>query len=135
MRIKISKNIVKSDFVKKVEVLSNQDLLLCFQCGKCTAGCPMAEHMDLKPNQVIRSCQLGLEDEVLKSKTIWYCASCFQCYSRCPKGIDLSCINETLRFIAMGTDYDYFGPDHISRETIDEAPQQAMVSLLRKFSL
>lgn len=135
MRVKISKKTVKSDFVKKVEILSNQDLLQCYHCGKCTAGCPISEDMDLKPNQVIRYCQLGLEKEVLECKTIWLCASCFQCYSKCPRGVDLSSINEALRFIAMGTDLDYYGPHDISQQVLEEAPQQAMVSLLRKFSL
>ena len=30
----------------------------CYQCGKCSAGCPMAEHMDLLPNQLVRLVQM-----------------------------------------------------------------------------
>ena len=31
----------------------------CYQCGKCTAGSPLAESMDLMPREVIRYLQLG----------------------------------------------------------------------------
>ena len=31
----------------------------CYQCGKCTAGCPVAERMDVLPNQIVRLVQLG----------------------------------------------------------------------------
>ena len=35
------------------------DAGLCYQCGKCTAGCPMAPYMDLTPNQVMHLVQAG----------------------------------------------------------------------------
>jgi len=135
MRIKISKKNVRGDFVERVELLSGEDLLLCYQCGKCTSGCPIAEDMDILPSQVIRFCQLGLEEEILNSKTIWLCASCFQCYSRCPKGIDLSSINEALRHIKMGKELDYYGPQEVPDKELEEAPPQALVSVFRKCSL
>ena len=31
----------------------------CYQCGKCTAGCPAADEMDFMPNQVLRLVQAG----------------------------------------------------------------------------
>ena len=44
----------------KVEELSGQNLLACYQCGKCSAGCPVVSKMDILPNQIIRLAQLGL---------------------------------------------------------------------------
>jgi AraC-like DNA-binding protein len=41
----------------------------CYQCGKCTAGCPLADSMDLMPREVIRYLQLGAIDVVLDAKT------------------------------------------------------------------
>lgn len=79
---------------------SEQHLNRCYQCGKCTAGCPVASNMDLTPNQVIRMVQLGMKEEVLKSQTIWLCAFCSTCTVRCPRNVDLARVMETLRIMA-----------------------------------
>ena len=76
-----------------------ENVFLCYQCVKCTSGCPLAEHMDLNPNQVLRAVQLG-DDSVLESKTIWVCASCQTCTTRCPQGIDIAAIMDELRIEA-----------------------------------
>ena len=65
-------------------------LRTCIQCGTCTASCPSAEAMDISPRQMWRMVQLGLEDEVLHSKTMWLCSVCYQCHVRCPRGIPLT---------------------------------------------
>ena len=72
----------------------------CYQCGKCSAGCPMAESMDVQPNQVVRLLQLGMPDRLLESKTIWLCASCHMCVDRCPNDIDLPALIEQARYAA-----------------------------------
>lgn len=134
MRIKISAKSLRSDFVKKVEEISGETLPSCYQCGKCSAGCPMAFAMDLLPNQIIRLVQLGLEEDIAKSKTIWTCASCLTCAVRCPKGVDLSKIMEALRLITLRKNIDYVEPSQIQGETIAELPQIALVSSFRKFT-
>jgi heterodisulfide reductase subunit C len=65
-------------------------LRTCIQCGTCTASCPAAEAMDISPRQMWRMVQLGLEDEVMHSKTMWLCSICYQCHVRCPRGIPLT---------------------------------------------
>lgn len=79
---------------------SGQMVSNCYQCGKCTAGCPVAPDMDIMPNQVVRMVQLGLKDEVLGSQTIWICAFCSTCTVRCPRNVDLARLMETLRIQA-----------------------------------
>ena len=69
----------------------------CYQCGKCSAGCPMAHAMDIMPRQVVRLMQCGRVDDVLNSKTIWLCAACHTCVERCPHSIDLPEIIEHAR--------------------------------------
>jgi len=66
------------------------ELRTCIQCGTCTASCPAAEAMDITPRQMWRMVNLGLEDEVLHSKTMWLCTICYQCSVRCPRGIPLT---------------------------------------------
>ncbi|MCR4437423.1 MAG: 4Fe-4S dicluster domain-containing protein [bacterium] len=126
---------VNSEFVARVRSLSGVDPRECYQCGKCSSGCPVTPEMDLIPSQVIRLLQLGQEQEVLGCKTIWLCASCFQCYSRCPKGIDFSRLAEALRMLAMAAKVEYLAPEDLPKEVLAEAPQQALVSAFRKYGL
>lgn len=69
----------------------------CYQCGKCSAGCPVVHAMDLMPREVIRLMQLGAWEEVLNAKTPWLCASCITCVSRCPRDVDLPQLMEEVR--------------------------------------
>jgi len=132
--LKISAKDVKSDFIKEIEELSGQKVLKCYQCGKCSAGCPMVDAMDLLPNQIIRLLQLGQKDEILKSKTIWICASCFTCEARCPKGIDLSKLMEALRVVLLRKGKDFIEVSKLSEEELEEAPQQLLVCSSRKYT-
>jgi heterodisulfide reductase subunit B len=68
----------------------------CYQCIKCTNGCPLADQFDLTPNQVMRSVQLN-DTAVLESKAIWLCASCHTCATRCPQQIDVTGVMNALR--------------------------------------
>ena len=62
-----------------------QNVNLCYQCVKCTSGCPLADYFDWQPNQVMRAVQLGDTDIALGSETTWLCASCQTCTTRCPQ--------------------------------------------------
>ena len=134
MRVQISSPRVQGYFVGKVAELSGQNLNLCYQCGKCSAGCPMSFAMDLLPNQIIHLVQLGLEEDIASSKTIWLCASCLTCTVRCPKGVDISRIMEALRLITLRKNTDFVEPSRIPLETIAELPQIALVSGFRKLT-
>ncbi len=88
------------DFIRQIGEESGQPVHKCYQCGKCTAGCPVAFAMDYPPNQVIRMVQLGLRDELLRSKSIWLCATCHTCATRCPCKIEITKVMEILRIMA-----------------------------------
>jgi heterodisulfide reductase subunit C len=76
---------------------SGQPVNLCYQCRKCSAGCPMVDEFDFPPNMVMRMVQLGMKDELLKSKAIWMCVSCETCGSRCPNEIRIAPVMDSLR--------------------------------------
>lgn len=80
-----------------LEAASGVALRDCYQCGKCSAGCPVAFAMDYTPRQVIRLLQLGLVEEALRSHTPWLCASCQACYTRCPREVNLPRLMEAVR--------------------------------------
>lgn len=101
----VSQEVLKSDFLSEVEKISGVTLSHCYQCGKCSAGCPISYEMDYLPNQIIRLIQLGMKDEVLKSKTMWLCVSCITCTTRCPREIDIAEIMDSLRRMAYRYKY------------------------------
>ena len=73
----------------------------CFQCHKCSTGCPVGPDMDFLPSQIMRLVHLGAEDEVLASRSIWLCASCEACTTRCPMAIDIAGVMDALRIMAI----------------------------------
>ncbi len=76
---------------------TGQPLNRCYQCHKCSGGCPLTEAMDFMPHQIVRYIQLGLEKELLKSSSIWLCTACRTCISRCPNGIDIAVLSDFLK--------------------------------------
>jgi heterodisulfide reductase subunit C len=69
---------------------ARKTLFRCIQCGTCSASCPSASAMDISPRQMWRLANLGFEDEILNSKTMWLCSLCYSCHVRCPRGIPLT---------------------------------------------
>jgi heterodisulfide reductase subunit C2 len=69
----------------------------CYQCAKCSAGCPLTFAMDFLPHEIIRLVGLGQEDLVLNSNTIWACSACETCTTRCPNDIDIMGVMDYLK--------------------------------------
>lgn len=88
-------------FLEEVEATGPFHASECFQCRKCTNGCPSSFAMDLYPDQVIRLALLGQKDEVLRSKTIWVCASCETCSTRCPNGVRIAELMDAFKEMAL----------------------------------
>jgi len=86
-----------SSWLYEVEKSSGVKVSACYQCKKCSSGCPVTFAMDYLPNQILHMIQMGLKDEVLKSVTIWVCASCETCTTRCPNDIDIARIMDVMR--------------------------------------
>lgn len=91
-------------FVQEVVRRSGERVDWCYQCGKCTAGCPVAFAMDIEPSRIMRLVQLGQIEPVLRSKAIWLCIGCQICTTRCPQEIDPAKVMDTLREMALEKD-------------------------------
>ncbi len=105
-------------FREVVRERSGEDVLACFYCQKCTAGCPTAYMMEYPPARLLRMIQLGQKELVLRSRTIWMCVGCETCGTRCPNRIRLAPVMDTLRYMALEEGY---------------APEPAVYALHRSF--
>jgi heterodisulfide reductase subunit C len=105
------KSVHPIDFREKLVSITSQDPALCYQCGKCSAGCPVREYAESAPNRVVRFVQLGFYEKAISSPSIWLCAGCQTCSSRCPQGFDLAKFMDALREIAIENDVKPSDPD------------------------
>ena len=88
-------------FRRQIEAISGHSTSLCFQCSKCSAGCPMAGQMDLKTAQVMHSIRLNREDVVLNCRAIWLCVGCETCSARCPQQVEPADVMNAARILAL----------------------------------
>ena len=106
MSVVFSKENLK--FSHDLQALTGENVMLCYQCKKCTLGCPSAYAMKMKPHELMRAAQLGLAEEIYWSGTIWTCLSCETCNTRCPQDINIIRVIDGLR--EMSKNLDYYNP-------------------------
>jgi heterodisulfide reductase subunit C len=90
----------KTGYISEIKSETGVNVNRCYQCGKCTAGCAVAEEMDYPPSRVMRMLQTrdnGNFNKVLASESIWLCVSCQNCLTRCPMEIDIPQLMDYLR--------------------------------------
>lgn len=60
----------------------------CFQCGTCTAACPLLSFLGrpLSARRILRRAQLGIDDDM---EEIWLCNACRACEVRCPREVHI----------------------------------------------
>lgn len=90
----------ETQLASKIDSKAGINVAKCYQCGKCSAGCPLAEDMDHTSSAILRLLQYNTEatdTEVLRSKAIWLCLSCEMCLSRCPNQVDIPKMMDFLR--------------------------------------
>ena len=83
-----------------------ENIKLCYACGTCTAGCPVAEvDTEFNPRKIIRQVLLGMRKEVLSSPVIWRCVQCYSCTAKCPQNVKFREIIRALREMAVEEGY------------------------------
>jgi heterodisulfide reductase subunit C len=91
---------ITSTLVRRVNAGADTNASKCYQCKRCSIGCPVAQFGDLHPAQIMRAVQLGDIDAAAASRFIWLCTGCETCTTRCPQGIDIAAVMDELRKIA-----------------------------------
>ena len=91
------------EFRKRVlETPGAEKLMLCYQCGTCTADCPVAMRVkEFRPRQIARLAVYGQKERLFEGDTLWLCAGCYTCYERCPEEVRVSEIVSALRKLAL----------------------------------
>jgi len=113
----------------------------CYQCKKCSAGCPLTFAMDLLPDRVIRLALLGQEESLLTCRTIWVCSSCETCTTRCPNGVDIAGVMDWLKEEALKRGRTVPQPEvaafhRVFLQTVrDNGGRVAEAKLVRRFTL
>ncbi len=92
---------IKADLARVIEEKTDENAYLCYQCIRCTSGCPVTDFFDYTPNEIMRLVQIGDDEAALNAKTPWLCAACLTCSTRCPQGLDIARIMETLTQLAL----------------------------------
>lgn len=77
------------------------NVFACYQCKRCSAGCPTAFAMDRPPHELIRALQLGHDELVLASRTTWLCSSCEMCSTRCPQEVDPARVMDGVKILCL----------------------------------
>ena len=88
---------VSQDLLHEVMVRSGQNLLTCYQCRRCAAGCPVGDVTGVTPDRLIRMILFGQTEDALSNLLVWECVACYTCGTRCPNNIQTARITETLK--------------------------------------
>jgi quinone-modifying oxidoreductase subunit QmoC len=83
MSIKVDPNLIKD-----LEHFGLKDAGKCFNCGNCTAICPLSTPENPFPRRMVRYAQMGMKDKLLTSPEPWLCYYCGTCSDKCPRGAD-----------------------------------------------
>jgi heterodisulfide reductase subunit C len=103
MTLRIKRQTPEYNLLHIVEGITGIDISRCYQCKKCTSGCPVVQWTESPPSEIIRRLQLGAGNELLESDLVWMCLSCETCYARCPMDINISAVIDSLRSMARET--------------------------------
>lgn len=119
-----------SVLLRQVEASSGQAIHACYQCGGCSAGCPMAPWMDQLPNQLIHRLQMG--QDVTGYESPWLCVSAHACQIVCPKAIDVPRVMEAIRRLTLRAGTDHSRLRSMPADELAQLPAIALVALARK---
>ncbi|MFH0897551.1 MAG: FAD-dependent oxidoreductase [Candidatus Bathyarchaeota archaeon] len=97
---------VDPEFKHKLKKIFNGETFkFCYQCGTCTAVCPVARLLDFyRPNKIIHLAKLGIRN-VTQGNAVWLCAACNLCTENCPQGVKVKDIMHALKDLGIEEGY------------------------------
>lgn len=99
---------IDPSFSKKLKKFGAYSIDVCFDCGNCTAICPVTSGSTVFPWKLITYAQLGLEKKILESPDAWLCYYCGECSETCPRQAEPADIMMALRRY-LTSRYDWTG--------------------------
>ena len=80
------------EFTRTISETVPGSLSSCYQCGTCTAICPM----NVPVRSIMRGAQVGIK-ELAIADGLWQCATCKECEVACPRDVEITGIIHSLR--------------------------------------
>ena len=92
-------------FKKEIaSVPGGENIMSCFLCGACTAGCPVSEiDASFSPRTIMKLALLGARDELLASPVLWKCSQCHTCVAHCPQDARPADVIRVLRVLSVAS--------------------------------
>ena len=76
---------INPEFADNLKKFGAVDINACYNCGNCTAICPLSEADHSFPRKMLRASVLGTEDKIKASLDPWLCYYCGECSETCPR--------------------------------------------------
>lgn len=125
----------QNEITENIIRISGVNTRKCMKCGKCSGSCPSFHEMDIHPHQFVSMVEKGSIGALMNSKSLWTCLSCFACVERCPRNVEPAKLIEAVRLAVIRRQGEnYFKADDIPALLDRKLPQQAIVSVFRKYS-
>lgn len=86
-----------TSLTRKIEEIGGATASVCYQCGTCTATCPLG----VQVRKLLRDIQLGATSDAVGDSNVWGCATCKLCELKCPKGVNITDLLHSLRVLAF----------------------------------
>ena len=88
---------LSTDLAKFIREECGENVYLCYQCERCSSGCPTVPAMRYRPAQMMRLAQFGLVDMLVTDASIWRCLGCDTCTAHCPHDLSVRRLVEVMR--------------------------------------
>ncbi|MHA1331810.1 MAG: 4Fe-4S dicluster domain-containing protein, partial [Candidatus Hodarchaeales archaeon] len=96
--------ILSPGLLTEIKKYSTKDFSVdaCFNCGNCTAVCPLSDEKFQFPRALIRYAQVGMKDKIIGNNLMWLCVYCNDCTETCPRDAEPGEFVMSTRRWAMG---------------------------------
>jgi heterodisulfide reductase subunit C len=122
----------RNDFLGTIKKIAGESFRRCFQCGMCSASCPMAGSMVDLPRRIVHMLQVGQLSELSTCNSQWLCSSCYACNVVCPRNVEIPKVMEGLRVMKLRNNDNFVEPLELPDCMLRQYPQIALVAAFRK---